>query len=233
MDEIGFASYLTANGRLPNTVKRCVALVQEFERYLLGHKQGRELEQADPQDLADFAAWASGRVRCVDTYLLAVAVYYDCAGRPQMSAAARALRRPRPRQAALHLAEIQGVPPEHVERLAAEGIRTTEHMLAAGRRPRQRQVLAERTGIPQEVVLELVKLSDLARVPRVKGVRARLCYAIGVDSIEKLQQRAPQEIHALMSDFIARNRLEVKPLSPLEARHIVASARGLSQLIEY
>jgi predicted RecB family nuclease len=46
--------------------------------------------------------------------------------------------------------------------------------------------LATQTGIPVEVVLELVKLSDLARLPGVKGIRARLYYDAGVDTVENL-----------------------------------------------
>ena len=40
-------------------------------------------------------------------------------------------------------------------------------------------------GVPLEVILEFVKLSDLARIPGLKTIRTRLCDA-GVDTIERL-----------------------------------------------
>ncbi len=59
-------------------------------------------------------------------------------------------------------------------------------MLLAGQTEEKRVALAKQLGIPAQDILELVKLSDLARLPRVKGIRARLYYDAGVDNVEKM-----------------------------------------------
>jgi hypothetical protein len=74
----------------------------------------------------------------------------------------------------LKLRDFRGVDPKHVARLQARGIKTTAQMLAAGSTKQQRAVLANETGVPEQALQKLVKLSDLARLP---GSRAfgRVC----------------------------------------------------------
>ena len=56
--------------------------------------------------------------------------------------------------------------------------------------------------MPSEVLLELVKLSDLSRASYVGPVFARLFYETGADTPEKLATSQPQELaaHVLGAD---------------------------------
>ena len=72
------------------------------------------------------------------------------------------------------LKEFRGVDACHIEKLSALGIKNADQMLKAGQTRKQRATLAKETGIPEKRILELVKLSDLARLPGVMGIRARL-----------------------------------------------------------
>ena len=73
-----------------------------------------------------------------------------------------------------------GVDNDTIAKLEMVGVRNTDQMLTAGRSAESRSELANNAGIPLESVTELVKLSDLARLPGVKGIRARLYYDAGV-----------------------------------------------------
>jgi hypothetical protein len=85
-----------------------------------------------------------------------------------------------------HLKDFMGVNAEHIAKLGIVGIKNSTQLLSAGQTPESRAALARRTGVPEANLLELVKLSDLARLPGVKGIRARLYFDAGVDCVENL-----------------------------------------------
>jgi hypothetical protein len=131
------------------------------------------------------------------------------------------------------LKEFRGVDPEYVERLAAAGIKTADQMLAAGQTAEKRAALAQGTGIPEEAILELVKLSDLARLPGVKGIRARLYYDTGVDCVEKMAVCEAEALLALTAEFVERTGFDgIAPL-PKEVSSTIANAKQLPRIVEY
>jgi Domain of unknown function (DUF4332) len=131
------------------------------------------------------------------------------------------------------LREFRGLNAGHIARLEGIGIRTAGQMLSAGRTKEDRVNLARHAGIPEEVVLELVKLSDLARLPGVKGVRARLYYDAGVDCVEKLAGYEPAALLALTTAFVQRTGFDgIAPL-PKEVSSTIANARQLPGLVEW
>ena len=133
----------------------------------------------------------------------------------------------------LKLREFRGLNASHIARLEEIGIRNTGQMLSAGRTTEDRARIARQAGIPEEVVLELVKLSDLARLPGVKGIRARLYYDAGVDCVEKLAEYEPEALLVLTTTFVQRTGFDgIAPL-PKEVTSTIANARKLPLLIEW
>jgi len=131
------------------------------------------------------------------------------------------------------LSAFHGVDPAQVERLAAQGIKSAEALLTAGRTPQQRAALAASAGIPEQAVLELVQLSDLARLPGVKGIRARLYYEAGVDSVEKLATWEPEALRIMVTEYVARTGFGGVPPLPKEVSSTVANAQRLPKAVEY
>jgi hypothetical protein len=128
---------------------------------------------------------------------------------------------------------FRGVNPEYVERLATAGIKTAGQMLAAGQTAEKRAALAQDTGIPEEVILELVKLSDLARLPGVKGIRARLYYDAGVDCVDKMAAWEPEALLEMTAEFVERTGFDgIAPL-PKEVSSTIANAKRLPRVVEY
>lgn len=130
------------------------------------------------------------------------------------------------------LREFRGVSPEYITRLAALGIKTSDQMLAEGSTGPQRAALANESGIPESAILELVKLSDLARLPGVKGIRARLYYSAGVDSVVKMAAWEPEALRQMVTAYIEETGFDGLPPLPKEVSSTVANAQKLPQVVE-
>jgi hypothetical protein len=167
------------------------------------------------------------------THLWAIRYYYAWTGDDGLRHLAGVLREERIERTPFPLAKFRGVDPAHVSALATFGIKHVKHMLDAGRTPRARQALASRTGVPVEAILELVRLSDLARIPGVKGVRARLYCDAGVDTIEKLATWEPEALRTMIVDFVERTAFDGVATLPAEARSAVRQARRLPKVVDY
>jgi hypothetical protein len=130
------------------------------------------------------------------------------------------------------LRDFRGLNPAHVAALEARGIKTAERLLAAGAKAEARATLAQETGIPEPAILEMVKLSDLARLPGVKGIRARLYYDAGVDSVAKMAAWEPEALLQMMAEFVAQTGFDgIAPL-PKEVSSTIANARKLPTVVE-
>jgi hypothetical protein len=131
------------------------------------------------------------------------------------------------------LRDFRGVDPGFVSKLEAQHIKNAEQMLVAGRTRRQREEISRETGIPGNVLLELVKLSDLARLPGVKGIRARLYYDAGIDSVEKMANWEPEPLRMIVTEYVKQTGFKGIPPLPKEVSSTVANARKLPKVVEF
>ncbi len=175
MDEEGFRRFLKRGGRSQRAVKRALLLVEEFESYLKQKGGGKRLEDANSDDLKAFVSWIERKENAsAKLHLWGVRYYYEYTSNERMSTLAWQLRHREIKRAPFKLSEFRGVDPEYAKKLEAVGSRNVKEMLDAGRTRSGRKELSEKAGVPIDAVLELLKLSDLARVQGLKGIRARL-----------------------------------------------------------
>lgn len=234
MDVQGFELYLARGGRGPSAVKRCIRLVLAFEEYLSTSKSIPGLDQARPDDLIDFVrALDEDSKKTSKGYLWALRYYYDFRNNRELSDLARVLREERIERKPFSIKNFRGIDSGTVDRLAKFGIRNIDQMMEAGASPGKREELAAQTGIPLSKVVELVKLSDLARIPGVKSIRARLYYDAGLDTVEKIANLEPGELRSQVVDFIEASDFEGVPTLPAEAVYTVEKARSLLKIVEY
>jgi hypothetical protein len=232
LNEADFRTFLKRGGRSPSAIKRVIAHVQEYQGYL--EARGMALEDAGGEELRSYVDWVEREPKSsAKTHLWALRYYYQFTENAELEHLASALRQERIQRKPFPLKDFRGVQSEHVEKLAAVGIRNVKQMLAAGKTPSDRQALAEKSGVPLEAVLELVKLSDLARIPGVKGIRARLYVDAGVDSVEKMASWDPQELCAMVVEFVERTGFEGLATLPAEARYTIEHARKLPVILSY
>lgn len=235
MDMQAFEQHLRRQGKKAHVAQTLVGHVTQFAQYLR-EQRGTELQSAGVDDLEAFAGWVEDRRKgSAKKVLRGIGLYCDLIGRQDLAARAWAIREEAiaGTRKVFALKDFRGVDEDHVRKLAVEGIVNVEHMVATGKTPALREALSQKTGVPLEVILEYVKLSDLARVGGLRGVRARLYYDAGVDTIDKLAQWDPEELREMFVDFVERTGFDgIAPL-PKEARNAVATARKLPRLVEY
>jgi restriction endonuclease Mrr len=129
--------------------------------------------------------------------------------------------------------DFRGVNEDYVGKLEAIGIRAVEQMRQHGATQTQRVELAKKTGVPEESILEFVKLSDLARLPGVKAIRARLYHDAGIDTLEKMARWDPEAMRLMLIEFVEKTGFDgIAPL-PKEAANAVKVAGELPKIIEY
>jgi len=229
-----FRSFLRKKGKKNHVADGLIKRCSIFEGFL-HDKQMHSMDVASKEDIQAFFDSIRDRRVDVNNCLRAISLYYGFKSKPELSAMASKLRKQRLLSARkpFALRDFRGVTPEHVNRLASVGVKNAEQMLAVGKTQVDRQRLSEKTGIPVEAVLELVKLADLSRIEGVKSIRARLYYDAGVDTVEKMAKWNPDELRAYLVCFVRKTGFEgIAPL-PKEAKFTVAMARKMPKTVEY
>lgn len=231
MDEHGFRKFLKRAGKKEHVVDGLVRLVQEYEgqlrQNLVGTQETRE------EQLREYAK--SLPQSEVGERLRAVALYYKFTGNLPLAKMASDLREEEIAQTrrAFKLREFQRVRLEEVIKLEELGITTSEAMLAAGKTPQDRSQLAERSGVPPSSILELANLADLSRQGGMKGVRARLHYEAGLDTLDQFTGWEVESLRQMLVDFVERTGFDgIAPL-PKEPDNAIDTARQLPPLVEY
>ena len=231
-NEAAFLRFLKRKGRSADVAQRVLRLVNEFEQFLLG--QGKTLDQASPREVNAFVNQIEAKPgTSAKTHLWAIIYYYEFTSNETIRKAAGELRRGRIERNSFPLKKFKDINPDNISRLEEAGIRNCDRMLAAGRTPADRQALADKTGVPVENILELVKLSDLSRLMGLKGIRARLYYAVGADTPEMIAQCDVEELRLRMIAYVAQTGFEgIAPL-PKEVQSTVAEAMTMPKIVEY
>jgi hypothetical protein len=223
---------MKAEKKTQSTIKRNVNSVKTFEEYLSKRKQGRKLEETSPQDLQDFAYWGERQFRKVSMFIAGIRTYYEYKANKRMFNAAREIVGTI-YMGSYKLKKFRGVKKEHIEKLEAKGIKTAKQMLDAGKTGKDRKRLAQETGVQIEGILELVKLSDLARLPGLKAVRARLYYDAGLETLDKISTYDPEEMRKMLAEFVERTGFDGIPPLPKEASSTVSLAKYLPRIVKY
>lgn len=234
MDEKSFYFYLKRGGRSDSAADRCVRYVKEFETYLAENLDGKPLGKVSEDDLDGFVDWADQEPKPkTKTHLWALRYYFDYVSDDELRCYCSILRQERIKRRPHSLAGFRGVVEDHVRALALVGIKTTEDMLTKGATKESRKALSNQTGIPEDAILEMVRLSDLSRIQGIKGIRARLYVDAGVDSIEKLAQSNPEQLREELIAFVEETNFDgIAPL-PAELRSGVRKAKELPKIVEY
>lgn len=133
----------------------------------------------------------------------------------------------------MKIEKIEGIGAKYSEKLQASGIKTTDQLLEAGSSRKGRQVLAEKTGISETLILEWVNLADLLRVPGIGEEYSDLLEEAGVDTVKELRNRNPENLHKALLEANERKDLvrHVPGLSQVEAW--IKSAKELEAKVTY
>jgi len=105
------------------------------------------------------------------------------------------------------ITEIAGIGSEVADKLRRAGIRTTGRLLDASKSPKQRKLLAEKTGLDEKRILSWANMADRMRIKGVGEDYASLLQAAGVDTVKELKYRNPAKLAQSMAEANARRKL--------------------------
>jgi len=232
MNKNGFIQRMRIDKKSQSTIKRNIEFTNDFEKYLLENKK-EKIEDAIPKDLKDFREWGEkNKVKNLRMYFMSIAAYYEYLNKKQMVLKAKGLMGLIELRT-YKLKDFQGINRKNIEKLNRNGVKTAKQILEIGYTKEGRKKLSKKTNIPVDSILELVKLSDLARIPGVKKIRARLYYEAGLDTLEKMAVCDNNELRKISVEHIKKSSFEGIPPTPKEAEHTVTMAKYLKKYVEY
>lgn len=113
------------------------------------------------------------------------------------------------------------------------GITNTEKLYDKVIKKSDRQKLANSTGIEYQDILELTKLSDLSRIKWVGATYAQMLYDLGVDTVEKVSESDPIDLHAKINQMIKEKNIFKGAIGLNDVKILIESANDLPLEIEY
>jgi hypothetical protein len=128
---------------------------------------------------------------------------------------------------------IPGLDPLCVDQLAAAGIKHTRHLFEQARTRAARADLGQRCGVPGDVLLELVCLTDLARAGWVGPVFVRMIYETGVHTLADLADSTPDDLFERLRAVNADQQFTKASFTLKDVAATIATAQELPQVIEY
>jgi len=111
------------------------------------------------------------------------------------------------------LKDFRGINPEIVAKLADHSIKKTDQMLADGITPIQRAILRKKSVFLKRLFLNWLSCLIWHVCPGMKGIRPRLYYDAGVDTVEKMAGYKPDALLTMMAEHVERTGFDrIAPL---------------------
>lgn len=127
--------------------------------------------------------------------------------------------------------EIEGIGSAYGERLGKIGIETTGDLLEKGSTKKGRQGIADKTDIPESLVLTWVNHADLMRIDGVGGQFAELLEAAGVDTVKEFSTRNPENLHTKMLEVNKQYGLSGKVPATESLKDMIDQAKKMEQRV--
>jgi predicted flap endonuclease-1-like 5' DNA nuclease len=131
------------------------------------------------------------------------------------------------------LVEIEGIGPAFAEKLAGQGLKTTEALLAAAGTAKGRQELEAATGISAANILKWVNRADLFRVKGIGTQYSDLLEAAGVDTVAELAQRRADNLAVKMTEINAQKKLVRQVPTESQVSGWIEAAKALPKAVTY
>ena len=232
MNEAGFEQFLKKAGKKPHVIDGLVRQVLAAEAYFQEQQQA-SLADVTAQQIRNYGEILSHKER--KARMRGLSLYFSFSGQAALAKAASDIREAgiAKTRRGFKLRSFRGVQVDAVKKLESLGIVTVADLLAAGKTPQARKHLAEEAAVSSDILLELVKLSDLSRLGAVKSVRARLYYDAGLDTPDKFTEWEPEALRQMLVKFVEATNFDgIAPL-PKELRNAIAKAHKLPRIISY
>jgi predicted flap endonuclease-1-like 5' DNA nuclease len=129
--------------------------------------------------------------------------------------------------------EIEGIGQAYAQKLQAYQINTTTELLEKGSSKKEREKIAEATGISESLILKWVNHADLFRINGVAGQFSELLEAAGVDTVKELATRNAENLHVKLVDTNEKSSLTGRVPTVESIKEMIAHAKTLEAKITY
>jgi len=129
--------------------------------------------------------------------------------------------------------DIEGIGSAYSERLLKLGIETTDDLLEKAGTKSGRKTIAEKSEIPESLVLTWVNHADLMRIHGVAGQFSELLEASGVNTVKEFAQRNAENLHAKMIAVNEQFGLAGKVPSVESLHDMISQAKKLEPKVFY
>lgn len=129
--------------------------------------------------------------------------------------------------------DIEGIGPTYAEKLGRIGILTTSDLLQYGGKKADRTSLAEKTSIPESLILTWVNHADLMRIKGVAGQISELLEAAGVDSVKEFATRNAENLHAKLVEVNEQFGLSGRVPAVDTLKEMIAEAKTLAAAVSH
>lgn len=127
--------------------------------------------------------------------------------------------------------EIEGIGKNYAAKLEAQGVNTVSDLLEKGGTKKGRVLLAETSGLPENLILTWVNHADLHRIKGVAGQFAELLEAAGVDTVKEFGTRNPENLHVKLVETNEKYGLSGRVPSVESLVQMIAEAKTLEQKV--
>jgi len=233
LDEELFRKFLRKKGKKADVVERNVLIVMKFNDFLL-KERNHDLSNITIEDIDAYVEIIEHGKKSAKGTLYVLMNYFKFTGDEELLNHTIKLREERTKKTRriFPIKEFLEIDQAHVKKLTSIGIKNVEQMLEKGKLKKQREELAKQLDIPEEAILELVKLSDITRMGYIKQKLSRLYYNAGLDSPQKVAKFEPDELHAFFTKFVNESNWDGMIPNPSDLVHNIKSARALKKVVE-
>ena len=129
--------------------------------------------------------------------------------------------------------DIEGIGPTYAGKLNELGIFSTTDLLQAGASKKGRTEIAEKTGIPESLILTWVNHADLFRIKGVASQFSELLEAAGVDTVKEFATRNVENLHAKLVETNDKYGLSGKVPSIESLKEMINQAKKLESKVSH
>jgi len=133
----------------------------------------------------------------------------------------------------MKIVDIEGIGPKYGGMLNEAGIISADNLLKTGANKKDRNELAQKTGIDESRILKWVNLCDLCRINGVSTQYSELLEAAGVDTVKELRNRNAENLTEKMQEINTEKKL-VRVVPGLKSvQSWVDQAKTLDPIVTY
>lgn len=132
-----------------------------------------------------------------------------------------------------NLSKVPATDPEVIAKFEAIGIKNTRHLFDRGQTKAEREQLSSQTGLPESVVLEMVRIADLGRIWGVGPFFTRILYAAGYDSVQAVADADLDKMYQEVNQINKERGYTTIMASKGEVGMCIQYAKLLPQVVEY